>query len=133
MPEIRKIIDFLNVVLTKLLYVNGVRMASEQTAQSAVCSILERGFDDVIVREWIQINVHTLSKCEKQSIFQRCFADVIVRQCVQSGVKTMVKVRKNIDFEHGFDDPSSDTQDPQDSHCSQDAQDCQDPQNSYDS
>ena len=86
------------MVLTTLLYVNGVRMASKQTAKLAVCSILERGFDDVIVCEWIQIDVQTLLKMRKIIDFQRAFDDVTVCQCVQTGVENMVKVRKIVDF-----------------------------------
>ena len=98
MPRIKKNHRFLNVVLTTLLYVNGMRMASKQTAKLAVCSILERGFDDVIVCEWIQIDVQTLLKIRKIIDFQRAFDEDTVCECVQTGVETMVEVRKIVDF-----------------------------------
>ena len=77
---------------------NGMRTASKQTAKLAVCSILERGFDDVIACEWIQIDVQTLLKLRKIIDFQRAFDDVTVCECVQTGVETMIKVRKIVDF-----------------------------------
>ena len=59
---------------------------------------MERGFDDVIIREWIQIDVQTLLKMRKIIDFQCAFDDVTVCECVQTGVETMVKVRKIVDF-----------------------------------
>ena len=75
-----------------------MRTASKQTAKLAVCSILERGFDDVIMCEWIQIDVQTLLKMRKIIDFQSAFGDVTLCECVETDVETMVKVRKIVDF-----------------------------------
>ena len=72
-------------------------MAAELTAKLAVCSILERGFDDILVCEWIQTGVKNTKN--------RRFFNVVLTTCLYlNGSKLVLKTQKIIDFKRGFDD-----------------------------
>ena len=70
-------------------------MAVEQTARLAVCSILEREFDDVSICKWIQTDARNP---KKSSSLERGFDGCIVCEWVQTAVHTAVKTRKIVDF-----------------------------------
>ena len=55
-------------------------MAAELTAKLAVCSILERGFDDILVCEWIQNGVKNTKK-------RRFFNVVLTTSLYMNGFK----------------------------------------------
>ena len=94
-------------------------MAAELTTKLAVCSILERGFDDILLCEWIQNGVKNTKKHKKRRFFNVVlttslymngfkpvseltvrltfgptgFHDIVVCEWIQTGVKNREKRR----------------------------------------
>ena len=73
-------------------------MAAELTAKLEVCSILERGFDDILVYEWIQNDVKNTKK-------RRFFNVVLTTSLYMNGFKPVSELTARLTFSPtGFDD-----------------------------
>ena len=66
-------------------------MAAELTAKLAVCSILERGFDDILVCEWIQNDVKNTKK-------RRFFNVVLTTSLYMNGFKPVSELTVRLTF-----------------------------------